>query len=96
VIECSFNLDDEDETWVGYSYMPHAPRVGESIWLQDLKANLMASWIVIRVAYWVPDNRTTSTTPRECTSCLVYVERDPSDLSQEPAPVRQPRGPANT
>lgn len=80
-LECIFMLDDEDDTNVGYGYMPHAPRVGEWVWLQDLKANMMSSWVVQRIAYWVPDNRTTSTTPRPCHSCAVYVTREPSDLS---------------
>lgn len=81
MIQCTFNLDDEDETNVGYGYMPHAPRVGEYAWIMDLKSKELASWVVTRVCYWIPDNRTTASRPRECGSCLVYVQRDPLDLT---------------
>lgn len=71
-------LDDTNETDVGVGEMPHAPRVGELIWLTHYHGDDLGSTItqyrVVRVAYWVPElgswpNKYT------CQSCAVYVEK---------------------
>ena len=73
MIKVTFRLD-EDDTLCGVGKMPHTPRVGEYVWIQNKpgKGPRMVSVRVTRVAYWVPNLDGGYSIP--CVGAVAYVE----------------------
>ena len=64
---------DGEEDQIATTVMPHAPRIGETLWFQEYdNSKHITPKTVTDVCYWIANQLTGYTVPSE--SCAVYVE----------------------